>query len=168
MIRLNDNHKTRLNERNLSRYYKDKGEYFLICIELAGSHSYLLYKSKEARDKDIELLDKIFDIKSIEDKANEEKPSYKSKYEPNYVLGDSQECEPEPVLVEQEYLTWDYVAEYNIPLKAKLPNGDIRTLRYEDNFDGLIGICTRDDNENYSACFYDRETFNALRLRRVE
>jgi hypothetical protein len=155
MIRLNDIDRTVIDESKVAAYYvyeEDKA-----CIYLGGT-KYVDYNSKEARDKDIELLDKIFDVKSIEDKANEEKPSYD--------FGELQVMNPKPV--KEEYLTWDYVAEYNIPLKAKLPNGDIRTLRYEDNFDGLIGICTRDDNENYSAYFYDKETFNSLKLRKVE
>jgi hypothetical protein len=165
MIRLNDNHKTRLNERNLSRYYKDKGEYFLICIELAGSHSYLLYKSKEARDKDIELLDKIFDIKSIEYKANEEKPSYNPKYEPNYVLGDSQECEPKPTK-EEKYVTWHDIEVSALTTRVEMPNGDIR-LVYYNNSEKCIGVKSYYRND-CGAYIYDEDLFNALMLKKVE
>ncbi len=170
MIRLNDEYKTRINEKNLNRYYPDKGgEYFVIYIEFAGSHSHLLYKSKELRDKDIKLLDKIIDVKSIEDKAN----AYPHELDAlKFAMsGIKKECElvsegEDDLVKKEEYITWEDVESgksLTTYIKALL-NGktvfvrwnDV-TIRLYDEEDGLI-----------IASIYDEDLFNALKLKKVE
>jgi hypothetical protein len=183
MIRLNDINKTVIDETKVVAYDRFVDNYYdskagisknmeVISLFVERHYIKVWYESKEARDNDIELLDKLFEVKNIKEQVEIEKLK---KEVASHDMGITSELASEYISnlntcapTKEEYITWDYVVEYNIPLKAKLPNGDIRTLRYEDNFDGLIGICTRDDNENYSACFYDKETFNSLKLRKVE
>jgi UDP-galactopyranose mutase len=63
MIRLNDINNTVIDESKVAAYheYEDDNS---ICIYL-NERTYVDYESKELRDKDIELLDKFFNVKSI-------------------------------------------------------------------------------------------------------
>ena len=63
MIRLNDNSRTVIDESKVSAYYGYEEEKVYISL---GGNRYVDYNSKELRDKDIELLDKLFDVKNIE------------------------------------------------------------------------------------------------------
>jgi hypothetical protein len=159
MIRLNDIDKTVIDESKVVAYYgygEDK-----TCIYLGGT-IYVDYNSKELRDKDIELLDQLFDVKSIEDKAN----AYPHEIDAlKFAMsGIKKECEP----VKEEYITWDYVKQYAMPLKVEMPNGDIKAIWYDNHFSGVIGILNPNDKDNYDACFYDEDLFNALLLKKVE
>ena len=166
MIRLNDEYKTRINEKNLNRYYPDKGgEYFVIYIEFAGSHSHLLYKSKELRDKDIELLDKIIDVKSIEDKAN----AYPHELDAlKFAMsGIKKECElvsegEDDLVKKEEYLTWDEVCNKKGEFFSAEISYVLVTVVYNSREIAIF-------NDNAIASFvYDKDLFNALKLKKVE
>jgi hypothetical protein len=158
MIRLNDIDKTVIDESKVVAYYgygEDK-----ICIYLGGT-IYVDYNSKEARDKDIELLDKIFDVKSIEDKAN----AYPHEVDALKFAMSGMKQESEPVK-EEKYLTWkDVESGKSLTTYIKtLLNGetvfvrwDDATIRLYDEKDGLI-----------IASIYDEDLFNALKLKKVE
>jgi hypothetical protein len=145
MIRLNDVDRTVIDESKVAAYYgygEDK-----TCIVLSTC-LYVDYYSQEQRDKDIELLDKIFDVKSIEDKANEE-----------YDFGEPQVMNPKPT--KEEYLTWDYVKQFECGVNAYLPDGSICKVYYEENNNRIqLGV-----GRGY---IYDEDLFNALMLKKVE
>ena len=170
MIRLNDEYKTRINEKNLNRYYPDKGgEYFVIYIEFAGSHSHLLYKSKELRDKDIKLLDKIIDVKSIEDKAN----AYPHELDAlKFAMsGIKKECAPvkksKPEIrvniMQEEYITWEEVMQSETRIKGKLANELVEIQSLHSDNSVVISI-----NSNVASFVYDEDLFNALKIKKVE
>jgi hypothetical protein len=112
------------------------------------------YDSKEARDKDIELLDKIFDVKSIEDKANEE-----------YDFGEFQVINPKPTK-EEKYVTWHDIEVSALTTRVEMPNGDIRIVYY-NNSEKCIGVKSYYRND-CGAYIYDEDLFNALMLKKVE
>jgi len=156
MIRLNDKYKTRINEKDINRYYAEGKEdvYITINIIICGDYEHLFYESKELRDKDIELLDKLLDVKSIEDKANE-----------SYDLGELQVLEPEPTKKEK-YLTWEEAKKYATMIKAKLPNGEIALISWNDCCIYMYDEVNREYRIN--ATIYDEDLFNALMLKKVE
>ncbi len=158
MIRLNDINKTVIDEKKMNMYmgrqytnYDTDTPTFEKIYELYISNERIgitiQYETKELRDKDIELLDKLFEVKSIEYKAKSQaKPELTGK------------C------VKEEYLTWYDVKQSENPIKAKLPNGDIKMICYDDEDDDII-------IESYThreARIYDEDLFNALMLKRVE
>jgi hypothetical protein len=153
MIRLDDIDRTVIDESKVVAYYgygEDK-----TCIYLGGT-IYVDYNSKELRDKDIELLDKIFDVKSIEDKAN----AYPHELDAlKFAMsGIKQECEP---VKKEEYLTWDYVKQFECGVNSYLPEGSICKVYYEEGNDRIqLGA-----GRGY---IYDEDLFNALKLKKVE
>lgn len=154
MIRLNDIDKTVIDESKVVAYYgygEDK-----ICIYLGGS-IYVDYNSKELRDKDIELLDKLLDVKSIEDKANEE-----------YDFGELQVIDPKPAK-EEKYITWHYIMNFKCDTKFKveLSNGDVRKIYYDDCLNAIC-IENLDDSNRNDAIIFKPDLFNALMLKKVE
>jgi predicted RNase H-like nuclease (RuvC/YqgF family) len=164
MIRLNDIDKTVIDESKVVAYYgygEDK-----ICIVLSTS-LYVDYNSQEQRDKDIELLDKIFDVKSIEDKAN----AYPHEIDVlNYtVSGIKKECklvsegEYDPVKKE-EYLTWEEVKNSKKKINIKFSNGDIHSVGYDEGNARIQFFVGYD----YEGCIYEEDLFNALKLKRVK
>lgn len=165
MIRLNDINKTVIDEKTIEIYnaYKDymydhdtEKNKDVEAIELRTSNGGITvrYDSKEARDKDIELLDKIFDVKSIEDKAN----AYPDEIDAlKFAMsGIKKECEP----VKEEYITWEDVKQVEGTIKAELPNGAVREMFYND-YDKHIYI-------KQGVYIYDEDLFNALKLKKVE
>lgn len=172
MIRLNDESKTRINEKDII-FYRPKYEIGLIVITMVicGDVENLYYNNEQLRDKDLELLDKLFDVKSIEDKVkNRIYPDSIDAF--NYAMsGIKKECklvsegEYDPVKKE-EYLTWKDVEQSEKPIKAKLPNGDVRLLEYNKNT-SEINIFNP-DSYFYGACILNENLFNALMLKKVE
>jgi hypothetical protein len=165
MIRLNDINKTVISESKVVAYDRFADNYYdsktginknMEVISLFVERHYIkaLYESKEARDKDIELLDKIFEVKSIEDKANEES-------KPSYDFGEPVECEPK----QEEYITWNYVKQTfkeGTKIKVEMPNGDNRFIFCDD---GDIIIARNDCREGR---IYTEDLFNALMLKKVK
>jgi hypothetical protein len=161
MIRLNDINKTVISETKVVAYDRFVDNYYdsktgisknMEVISLFVERHYIKawYESKEARDKDIELLDKIFDVKSIEYKANEE-----------YDFGELQVINPEPAK-EEKYITWEEVKNSKKKIKVKMPNGNNRFIFYKDCD---IVIARNDYREGR---IYDEDLFNALMLKKVE
>lgn len=160
MIRLNDINKTVIDEKKINTY----GIVHLSISLLIGDFGLKLeYETDEARDKDIELLDKIFDVKDIEDKAN----AYPDEIDAlKFAMsGIKKECEP----VKKEYITWEEVAKQSEnEIKVKLSNGDIKKLKYDNTvYCGSISInnISRGNTDGY---IYDEDLFNALMLKKVE
>ena len=148
MIRLNDISKTVIDESKVSAYYGYEEEKVYISL---GGNRYVDYNSKELRDKDIELLDKLFDVKSIEDKDMEES-------KPSYDFGELQVLDP---VKKEEYLTWDYVKQFECGVNAYLPEGSICKVYYEEVNDRIqLG--------NEHGYIYNKRLFNALKLKKVE
>jgi hypothetical protein len=151
MIRLNDVNKTVIDEKSINEYYlQDEMNLNTIRMIICRTYENFMYSTKELRDKDIELLDKLLDVKSIEDKANEE-----------YDFGELQVINPNHTKKEK-YLTWDEVcnkkgeyfsAEISNVLVTALYNGHEITI-----FNG-----------NAIASFvYSKDLFNALKLKKCE
>jgi hypothetical protein len=153
MIRLNDINNTVIDEKSINEYYS-QDEMNLNCIRMiiCGTYENVMYSTKEARDKDNELLDQLFEVQYIKekldiDKLKKEKPIF-----------DINTCAP----VKEEYLTWDEVcnkkgeyfsAEISNVLVTALYNGHEITI-----FNG-----------NAIASFvYSKDLFNALKLKKVE
>jgi hypothetical protein len=162
MIRLNDIDKTVIDESKVVAYYgygEDK-----ICIVLS-TNLYVDYFSPEQRDKDIELLDKIFDVKSIEDKAN----AYPHEIDVlNYtVSGIKKECklvsEGEYDLVKkEEYLTWDEVCNK----KEEYFSAEISNVLVTVMYNGESIVIFTDSS--VASFVYDEDLFNALKLKKCE
>jgi hypothetical protein len=154
MIRLNDINKTVIDEKSINEYYS-QGEMNLNCIRMiiGGAYENFMYSTKELRDKDIELLDQLFDVKSIEDKANEEKPSYD--------FGELQVINPNPTKKEK-YLTWDEVCNKKGEYFSAEISNVLVTLLYNGHEITIF-------NGNAIASFvYSKDLFNALKLKKVE
>lgn len=156
MIRLNDINKTVIDEKSINEYYsQDEMGLNIIKMIIGGIYENVMYSTKKARDKDIELLDKLFDVKSIEDKAN----AYPHEIDAlKFAMsGIKKECEP----VKEEYITWDYVKQFECAVNAYLSEGSICKAYYEDDNDRIqLGV-----GRGY---IYDKDLFNALKLRKVE
>lgn len=162
MIRLNDIDKTVIDESKVVAYYgygEDK-----ICIYLGGS-IYVDYNSQEQRDKDIELLDKIFDVKSIEDKANAYPHEIDAlKFAMSGIKKESKlVSEGEDDLVKkEEYLTWDEVCNKKGEFFSAEISNVLVTVVYNSREIAIF-------NDNAIASFvYDKDLFNALKLKKVE
>ena len=175
MIRLNDIDKTVIDEKEIKGYstfivgFYDRDEYKegerICCLYTGNIGMKVEYETKEARDKDIELLDKIFDVKDIEYKAmSVEKPTgYVNVMKPEYELVSEGEYDP---VKKEEYLTWKDVKRYATGIKAQLPNGETHIIRYDDDNDRIeFG---NSHSETYDGCIYDEDLFNALMLKKVE
>jgi len=162
MIRLNDINKTVIDEKAINTY----GVLHLGISLLIGDFGLKLeYETNEVRDKDIELLDKIFDVKDIEYKAmSVAKPTgYVNVMKPKYELVSEGEYDP---VKKEEYLTWKDVSQYATSIKAEMPNGDIRNVFY-NNSEKCIGVKSYYRND-CGAYIYDDDLFNALMLKKVE
>jgi hypothetical protein len=162
MIRLNDKDNSRINEKSIDYYITTNiCDSIEIEIEIGRELYNFCYETKEARDKDIELLDKIFDVKSIEDKAN----AYPHEIDVlNYtVSGIKKENEP----VKEEYITWEEVEQSEKPIKAQLPNGETHMIYYDDDNDRIEFIGDYHSGI-YGGCIYDEDLFNALKLKKCE
>jgi len=162
MIRLNDIDKTVIDESKVVAYYgygEDK-----ICIYLGGS-IYVDYNSKELRDKDIELLDKLLDVKSIEDKANAYPHEIDAlKFAMSGIKKESKlVSEGEDDLVKkEEYLTWDEVCNKKGEFFSAEISNVLVTLLYNGHEITIF-------NGNAIASFvYSKDLFNALKLKKVE
>ena len=159
MIRLNDSNKIVIDETKINEYYsQDEMGLPVIKMIICGNYENILYSTKEARDKDIELLDKIFDVKDIEYKAIAES-------KPSYDFGEPQVLEPEPTKKEK-YLTWKEAKKYATMIKAKLPNGEIALISWNDCCIYMYDEVNREYRIN--ATIYDEDLFNALMLKKVE
>jgi hypothetical protein len=156
MIRLNDKYNSRVNENDINWYNAEEkaGVYITINILICGDYEHLFYESKELRDKDIELLDKIFDVKSIEYKANEE-----------YDFGEPQVMNPKPTKKEK-YVTWKDVKRYATWVNVEFPNGEFRTVDYDEECLSINIMSNYSDTKE--AIIYDEDLFNALMLKKVE
>jgi hypothetical protein len=74
MIRLNDINNTVIDERSINEYYsQDELSLNVIKLIICGIYETVTYSTKEARDKDIELLDKFFEVKPLELEYNPKK-----------------------------------------------------------------------------------------------
>jgi hypothetical protein len=142
MIRLNDINKTVIDESKVVAYYAYEEEKdYCVCIALNGNR-YVDYNSQEQRDKDIELLDQLFEVKKIE-KVVDQTP-----YEGEKTCGPKQ-------------LTWDYVKQFECGVNAYLPEGSICKVYYEEDNDRIqLGA-----GRGY---IYDEDLFNVLMLKKVE
>jgi hypothetical protein len=160
MIRLNDKYNSRVNENDINWYGVEEKEGVYISIDICGDYEHLFYETKEARDKDIELLDKIFDVKSIEDKAN----AYPHEVDAlKFAMSDiKKEFEP----VKEEYITWDEVKNSKKKIKVKMPNGDNRVIFCDDGDIIIARIIARNDYRE--GRIYKEDLFNALKLKKVE
>jgi hypothetical protein len=165
MIRLNNCYKTVIDESKVVAYNKDETDG--IDVILTNRVLYVQYDSKEVRDKDIELLDQLFEVKDIKEQVEIEKLK---KEVASHDMGITSErareyisnlnaCAP---VKKEEYLTWDEVcnkkgeyfsAEISNVLVTALYNGHEITI-----FNG-----------NAIASFvYSKDLFNALKLKKVE
>ncbi len=164
MIRLNDINKTVIDESKVVAYsgyeqgnaYGERKDYYINFI--LNSKLYVEYNSKEARDKDIELLDKLFDTKSIKDKAN----AYPHEIDAlKFAMsGIKQECEP----AKEEYITWDYVCQLG-SIIATLPSGErVKCIYNQADIIGFYSIVTN----RYDGYIANKDLFNALKLKKVE
>jgi hypothetical protein len=156
MIRLNDINKTVIDEKSINEYYS-QGEMGLNTIRMiiGGTYENFMYSTKELRDKDIELLDKLLDVKSIEDKANEE-----------YDFGELQVINPKPTK-EEKYITWEEVKNSKKNINIKLSNGDIHSVGYDEG-NARIQFFVGYNGYDYEGCIYEEDLFNALMLKKVE
>jgi hypothetical protein len=167
MIRLNDKDNSRINEKDINFYRVEENESVCITINIiiCGDYEHLRYETKEARDKDIELLDKILDVKSIEDKAN----AYPHEIDVlNYTASGIKKesklvSEGEYDLVKkEEYLTWDEVCNKKGEFFSAEISNVLVTVVYNSREIAIF-------NDNAIASFvYDKDLFNALKLKKVE
>ena len=145
MIRLNDINKTVIDEKEIKAYSGCEGDLFEIeeiSLLVGKTHINFRYDSKETRDKDIEFLDQLFEVKKIE-KVVDQTP-----YEEEKICGPKQ-------------LTWDYVKQFECGVNAYLPEGSICKVYYEEDNDRIqLG-----KEHGY---IYNKRLFNALKLKRVE
>lgn len=155
MIRLNDDRRTVIDESKVVAYYGYEDEKVL-CVDVGQLDIiYVEYDSKEQKDKDIELLDKLFDTKSIED----------------YVYGrypdETQTIENFKNQVDNvdKYITWKDVKRLDCCVKVYLPNGNITVVHYDDDNERIQIESSYGDT--YDGCIYDEDLFNALMLKRV-
>jgi ATP-dependent Clp protease ATP-binding subunit ClpA len=151
MIRLNNASKTRINEKDISLYRpKDELGLPVITMVICGDVENLYYNNEQLRDKDIELLDKIFDIKSIEDKAN----AYPHEIDALKFAIAMSDIKKEFAPVKEEYITWEEIKNSKKIIEVKMPNGDIHSVYYEENEDRIqLGV-----GNGY---IYDEDLFNA-------
>jgi hypothetical protein len=159
MIRLNDINKTVIDESKVVAYYgygEDK-----TCIYLGGT-IYVDYNSKEARDKDIELLDQLLEVKSIEDKSN----AYPHEVDALKFAIAMSDIKKEFAPVKEEYITWDEVKNSKKKIKVKMPNGDNRVIFCDDGDIIIARIIARNDYRE--GRIYKEDLFNALMLKKVE
>ena len=179
MIRLNDINKTVISETkikcygSLNDYTYNNGvrvDREAINVLFTMGEINFQYESKELRDKDIELLDKIFDVKAIEDKANEESTQIPNEpipyYEPSD-LGEPQVLVPvreESKPTKEEYLTWEEVKNSKKNINIKFSNGDIHSVGYDEGNARIQFFVGYD----YEGCIYEEDLFNALMLKKVE
>jgi hypothetical protein len=158
MIRLNDKDNSRINEKDINFYRVEGNESVCITINIiiCGDYEHLRYETKEARDKDIELLDKLFDVKSIEDKAN----AYPHEIDVfNYAMsGIKKENEP----VKEEYLTWNSVTEGDV--NSTIFGIDVR-LRYNSYLNAIV---LYKECDKIVATIYDKDVFHSLKLKKSE
>jgi hypothetical protein len=160
MIRLNNASKTRINEKDINLYRpKDELGLPVITMVICGDAENLYYNNEQLRDKDIELLDQLFEVKSIEDKAN----AYPLEIDAlKFAMsGIKKECEP---VKKEEYLTWDEVKNSKKKINIKFSNGDIHSVGYDEGnarIQFFIGF-------DYEGCIYEEDLFNALKLKKVE
>jgi exonuclease III len=158
MIRLNDIESTRVNEKDIN-YYKSVKETMTPTIKMVicGDINGLYYSSKELRDKDIELLDKLLEVKSIEDKAN----AYPHEIDALKFAIAMSDIKKEFAPVKEEYITWDYVKQFECGVNTYLPEGSVCKVYYEEGNDRIqLGV-----GRGY---IYDEDLFNALMLKKVE
>jgi hypothetical protein len=159
MIRLNDINKTVIDEKSINEYYS-QDEMNLNCIRMiiCGTYENVMYSTKELRDKDIELLDQLLDVKSIEDKAN----AYPHEIDALKFAIAMSDIKKEFEPVKEEYITWDEVKNSKNKIKVKMPNGNNRFIYCDD---GDIVIARNDYREGR---IYKEDLFNALMLKKVE
>jgi hypothetical protein len=157
MIRLNDINNTVIDEKSINEYYS-QDEMNLNCIRMiiCGTYENVMYSTKEARDKDNELLDQLFEVQYIKekldiDKLKKEKPIF-----------DINTCAP----VKEEYLTWDEVQNSKKKIKVKMPNGDNRVIFCDDGDIIIARIIARNDYRE--GRIYKEDLFNALMLKKVK
>jgi hypothetical protein len=158
MIRLNDINKTVIDEKSINEYYsQDEMGLNTIRMIIGGTYENVMYPTKEARDKDIEFLDQLFEVKSIEDKAN----AYPHELDAlKFAMsGIKQECEP---VKKEEYLTWDEVCNKKGEYFSAEISNVLVTLLYNGHEITIF-------NGNAIASFvYSKDLFNALKLKKVE
>ena len=171
MIRLNDINKTVIDESKVVAYsgyeqvnaYEERKDYHINFI--FNSKLYVEYNSQEARDKDIELLDMLFDVKSIEDKAHAYPHEVDAlKFAMSGINEESKlvsEGDYDPVKKE-EYLTWDEVCNKKGEYFSAEISNVLVTLLYNGHEITIF-------NGNAIASFvYSKDLFNALKLKKVE
>ena len=165
MIRLNDINKTVIDENLITGYKETRGveyankldKYYLDAIGLMKSLNELVvinYRTKEDRDKDIELLDMLFDVKSIEEKAM---CVAKPELYPDEG-GINEESEP----VREEYITWNSVTEGDV--NSVIFGVDVR-LRYNSFLNAIV---IYKEIDKIVATIYDESLFKSLELKKVE
>jgi hypothetical protein len=162
MIRLNDINKTVIDEKSINEYYSQGGMGLnTIRMIICGTYENFMYSTKEARDKDIELLDQLFEVKSIEDKSNAY-PHEVDALKFAIAMSDIKKCEP----TKEEYITWDEVKNSKKKIKVKMPNGDNRVIFCDDGDIIIARIIARNDYRE--GRIYKEDLFNALMLKKVE
>jgi hypothetical protein len=150
MIRFNDIDRTVIDVNSITGYSKNDDSIGINLILSSTREKFVEYNSYETRNIDIELLDKIFDVISIEDEVE-------AKVEPEKT------CEP----VEEKYVTWDYVKQMATAIKVETSNGDLKQIWYKPIFGGYIYIADANDDTHIDAIIYDEDLFNSLRLKEV-
>jgi hypothetical protein len=171
MIRLNDKYNSRVNENDINWYGVEEKEGVYISIDICGDYEHLFYETKEARDKDIELLDQLFEVKDIKEQVEIAKlkkevashdmgiPSERAR---DYI-SNLNTCAP---VKKEEYLTWKDVKRIATKIKAELPNGYIRMIYYDEECFSISIMSNLADIKE--AIIYDEDLFNALMLKKVE
>jgi hypothetical protein len=167
MIRLNDINKTVIDEKSINEYYSQDEMVFTIRMIIGGTYENVMYSIKELRDKDIELLDKLLEVKDIKEqveiaKLKKEVASHDmgitSEIAREYI-SNLNTCAPAK---EEKYITWKEVKNSKKKIKVKMPNGDNRFIFCDG---GDIVIVNNDYREGR---IYDEDLFNALMLKKVE
>ncbi len=180
MIRLNNASETRINEKDINLYRpKDELGLPVITMVICGDAENLYYNNEQLRDKDIELLDQLFDVKDIKEqveiaKLKKEVASHDmsipsecaSEYISNLnTCAPVKKSKPEirvNIMQEDKYLTWDEVCNKKGEYFSAEISNVLVTLLYNGHEITIF-------NGNAIASFvYSKDLFNALKLKKVE
>ena len=162
MIILNDINKTVIDESKVVAYYGYEEEK-TYCISIVLSIKLFVdYNSQEARDKDIELLDKLFDVKNIEDYVYGRYPDETQtiKKASEHVKEDDENLEED----DENYVHWGDVCQLG-SVEVELPSSAVAKCTWFSK-QNRIGISYFVND--YDAFIYDENLFNALMLKKVE
>jgi hypothetical protein len=148
MIKFNDKAQTRIDEKVIIFYYTEStfvvGD--TIDINIMGKHCKLVYNSKALRDTDLDLLDKLFSVKYIQNKT--------------------ENLDEENKPTKEEYLTWKDMKGIAFEcIRVKFPNGSTRIIYYNSAVDKVI--IKSETPGDIDGFIYNEDLFNALMLKKV-